>query len=175
MHGFFVLRGMTEQEVLKNQYTLNHEWTKRLVGELEEDLWRQSPSELKTTINWQLGHIILTLYYQALACTGSPREAVKEAVPIKLYIEQYTRGTDALATPEAKPGKDDLLKALDVVYQQVIQAIDQLDSAQLDEAVAVEHPLAKTKREVLSWCTHHQAWHNGQIALIKRMLTGKSF
>lgn len=166
---------MTEQALLKKQFEQNYQWTLRLVAELDEENWQASPAELNTNINWQLGHIVLTQYFQALTCTGSPRDRVKAHVPIKTFIAHYAKDTKPMQTEGDKPDKAALLQALELVQQEVIKAIDLLSSDALDAPTEVAHPLAKTKREALAWCAQHQAWHNGQIALIKRMLTGKSF
>ena len=74
---------------------------------------------------------------------------------------------------EQKPGKEALVKALDVVNNSVAASLQGLSDEALQEPVAARHPVAKTKREVLIWCTHHQMWHNGQISMLKRLITGK--
>jgi hypothetical protein len=166
---------MNELNLLQQQFELAHSWTLRLVAELEEEHWSSSPPGLDTNINWQIGHVLVGLYFQALVCTGGRREALKEQIPFPAYIDFYKMGTHARNQLAEKPGKAELLQGLQATYAAVVATLEAMDPAQLDEAVAARHPLAKTKREVLMWCTHHQMWHNGQISLLKRLLVGKSF
>lgn len=166
---------MSEVKLLQTQFELAHDWTIRLVRELDEDYWKQSPEGLGTNINWQVGHMVVSLYFHALVCTGGSREELKQKLPLSSYIEAYQMGTSPEEKLDQKPGKEDLLAALQLAAKAIKDRLASLEDAQLNEAVAVKHPVAKTKREVLVWCTHHQMWHNGQISMLKRLLVGKSF
>lgn len=166
---------MSEVKLLQSQFGLAHAWTLRLVQDLDEAYWTQSPEGLKTNINWQVGHVLVGLYFQALVCTGGSREGLKEQFPLSEFIACYRMGTHPDEGLEQKPGKEALLQALQACYAAVMAMLDSLEGGQLDEPVATRHPLASTKREVLVWCTHHQMWHNGQISMLKRLLVGKSF
>ncbi|EMR04392.1 DinB family protein [Cesiribacter andamanensis] len=166
---------MSELALLQTQFELAHAWTLRLVQELDEAHWTPSPQGLGTNINWQVGHILTSLYFQALVCTGGKREGLKAQYPLAEYIEYYRRGTQPEEGLAQKPGKALLLQALQAGADAVSETLQAMQPAQLNEPVAVRHPLATTKREVLVWCTHHQMWHNGQISMLKRLLTGQSF
>lgn len=166
---------MSEIKLLQRQFQMAHDWTLRLVEELDERHWKVAPEGLKTNINWQLGHLLVGLYYQALVCTGGSREGLKEQMPLSDYISLYRMGSQPDDQLEQKPGKAALLAGLQLTFTKVMEGLTALTDDALDEEVASKHPLAKTKREVLSWCTHHQMWHNGQISMLKRLLVGKSF
>lgn len=164
---------MQETQHLAKGYEIAYNWTMRLVQDVPADDWHKTVEPLNTTLNWQLGHLVITLYYQALVCSGADRGLVKEKVPVKDYIEWYSIGSKPDSAD--RPAKEELLEALKVVYQQVQRVLPQISDQQLAEPVASPHPVAKTKGEALLWCSHHQSWHNGQIALAKRALFGKSF
>ena len=166
---------MEEIELIRQQFKLSQEWTLRLVEKLEERYWKETLAEVNSNINWQVGHIVTSLYFQALVCIGGSRDRIKNEVSVGELINFYKRGTQAGEKLVEKPAKEELLLALNIIFQEVEEALLELNSASLDEPVAVQHPIAKTKREVLSWCTHHQMWHNGIISLLKRVLTGQSF
>lgn len=166
---------MSELKLLQDQFQLAHDWTLRLVQDLDEAYWKKSPEGLLTNINWQVGHIMVGLYFQALVCTGGKREGLKEQIPLADYIELYRMGSHPNERLEQKPGKAALLEGLLATQNKVVTALQALSEAALSDAVPVKHPVAKTKREVLIWCTHHQMWHNGQISMLKRLLVGKSF
>lgn len=146
-----------------------------LVSDLDDPFWKLTPPGLNTNINWQVGHITVGLYFQALVCIGGEREALKNVIPIQDLIRLYKMGTQPTENLPAKPDKEALLKALKIVYRQVDVALKSLEPADLDLPTVVQHPVAKDRREVLSWCSHHQMWHNGIIAVIKRILVGNSF
>lgn len=166
---------MEELNLIRQQFQLSQGWTKKLVEELDEKYWKETPPEVNSNINWQVGHIATTLYFQALVCIGGSRDRIKEELPVGELINLYKRGTQAAELSEEKPGKAELLMALSIIFEEVEKALNELQPSSLDEPVVVQHPVAGTKREVLSWCTHHQMWHNGIISLLKRVLTGQSF
>lgn len=150
------------------------ERTLELVSDLEDPFWKLTPPGLNTNINWQVGHITVGLYFQALVCIAGEREALKNLIPIQELIRLYKIGTQPAENLPAKPDKETLLKSLKLVYRQVDVALNSLTPTDLDLPTAVQHPVAKNRREVLSWCSHHQMWHNGVIAVLKRILVGKS-
>jgi hypothetical protein len=164
---------MQETDYLAKGYTIAYNWTMRLVKDVPAEDWHQTVEPLNTTLNWQVGHLVITLYYQALVCSGADRGSIKEQIPIKEYIAWYSIGSKPSAND--RPTKNQLLQALEVVYNQVMKVLPTVSDDNLNEPVASAHPVAKTKGEALLWCSHHQSWHNGQIALTKRALFGKSF
>lgn len=166
---------MSEIELIKKQFKMSQDWTLKLVSELDDRFWKLTPPGLKTNINWQVGHIAVGLYYQALVCMGSSREAIKNLMPIHDLISAYKMGTHPDDNLQAKPDKEELLKALRLIFRHVEVMLSSLEADELDAPTEVPHPLANTRREVLIWCTHHQMWHNGNISMIKRILVGKSF
>jgi hypothetical protein len=166
---------MNDLELIKKQFRMAQDWTIKLVGDLDAPFWKLTPPGLNTNINWQVGHITVGLYYQALVCVGGEREVIKNVIPLKELINAYKMGTDPTYNLQAKPDKESLLKALRIVYRQVDVTLNTLEPADLDQPTEVQHPVAGNKREVLSWCSHHQMWHNGTISIIKRILVGNSF
>lgn len=166
---------MTDLQFLKYQIRMAQENTLQLVNELDDRFWKLTPPGVKTNINWQVGHIAVSLYFHSLVSTGGEREALKNLIPLQEYISTYKAGTSPEDDLQGKPDKEALLKALRIIFRQVEVALGSMKEEELDQAVEVPHPVAKTKREVLMWCSHHQMWHNGLISLLKRILVGKGF
>ena len=108
---------MNDLELIKNQFRLAQDWTLKLVSDLDPPFWKLTPPGLNTNINWQVGHIAIGLYFQALVCIGGEREVVKNVVPLKELINAYKIGTNPTDNLQAKPDKEALLKALKLVYR----------------------------------------------------------
>ena len=165
---------MTETELLKKQLKMAQGWTLNLVTELDDSFWKLTPPDVSTNINWQVGHIAVSLYHNALVCMGGSREALENLIPVKEYCDYYRAGASPMEELPAKPDKTELIKALRLIYRQVEVSLESLEEAELDYPTEVPHSKAETKRDMLLWCVHHQMWHNGVIAMLKRILLGKS-
>ena len=166
---------MTDLQLLKNQIKMAQEQTLQLVSEVDDKFWKLTPPGVNTNLNWQVGHIAVSLYFHVLVCTGGAREAIKNLIPLSELISYYKAGTFPESDLQNKPDKEALLKALRLIFRQVEVSLESIGEDNLNEGVEAQHPVAKTKRDALIWCSHHQMWHNGLISLLKRILLGKGF
>ncbi len=56
------------------------------------------------------------------------------------------------------------------VHAYVLHELQSLPDGDPDQRVADPHPFAKTWRQALIWCAHHEMLHAGQIGLLRRQL-----
>ena len=52
----------------------------------------------------------------------------------------------------------------------ILNNVQNIIQSELDKDTEVPNPAVKTKYEALLWLSQHQSWHNGQIAILKRVL-----
>ncbi|WP_430906588.1 DinB family protein [Maribacter sp. 2-571] len=163
---------MNEVALLVRQTTDAYSWVHKLIDPVPEDLWGKVPKVLESSINWQVGHIILSTYYHSiLVVTGHQRD-VLEHLPLKKYNQLYAFKTSPANTTEALPTSL-LHEHLDFIEKKSIAVISSLDQKDLSSALVpgkVEHPIAKNKYKAVDWNIKHTMWHCGQLATLRRVL-----
>lgn len=155
---------------IRNEIESARRWTEGLVSDIPAELWTVTPAGIGTNLNWQVGHILVSKNFHAITCVIGFRTELIRKMPIRDYVRFYDRDTRPTADMSAKPDKDTVLAHLAAIDAAVLRELDALNETALDEATALPSPVAKTKREALMFCAAHQMWHNGQIALLKRLL-----
>ncbi len=163
---------MSRIQIIKEQINQVKQQTDKLITHLPEDVWLVSPEVLNTNLNWQIGHVFLANYLHGIASITGPSEALRTEIDLPVYIKFYGLESDPKAYVSEKPSKQDLLKLYELGYELIHKGIDALEDADLDTATAIPNPAVKTKYEALMWMFKHQSWHNGQIAMLARVLTG---
>ncbi len=163
---------MTAIQLISKQTTEAYQWIHTLIDTVEEQQWEETPDILESNISWQIGHLVISIYYHTILVIKGHQEDVLQQLPLKKYSELYAYNTDvAAATGKLSP---QVLKAhLAIVAQKSIAIIDSLTPEALAEPLIpreVVHPVATTKLEALSWNIQHTMWHCGQIASLKRVL-----
>lgn len=166
---------MAELELLKHQIKMAQDLTLQLVNEVDDKFWKLTPQGVKSNINWQVGHIAVSLYYHSLVGTKDSDAALKNLIPLFDLIKMYKTGTSPEDNLQWKPSKEELLKALRIIFRQVEVNLNSMREDELDEIVEDGQFMGKPKREMLIWCSQHQMWHNGLISMIKRILIGKGY
>jgi len=164
---------MSRLRFLKEQSAFAAEMTQKLVKKVDEADWMTPPKIIASNINWQVGHILIAKYFHSIMCVIGRQKPYKEQMPLKDYAAWYAMGSNPAAFADSKPSKEKLLADLAFMDEKVLQTIDSISEEDLDQEVLEENPMAKTKYEALNWSYMHQMWHNGQIAMIKRVLKRK--
>ena len=121
-------------------------------------------------MNWQIGHIILANYLHGIASISGANEEFRGMVNVSDFILLYGPKSDPNQAFENKPSKDKLLKIYAFTMTTIFENLDRIVDQDLDLNTEVPNPAVKTKYEALMWLSQHQSWHNGQIALLKRIL-----
>lgn len=162
-------------EFLAIQLDGSREWTLKLIADIKDDDWAFQPAAGLAHPLWLCGH---------LACSES------------LLIQQRCLGRKGLLEPSfcnhfsvggpVKPAREhgyppvaDILDAMSSVHEKTLQSIREMsDSLLAEPAYAADgkslHPHYRDKGGVVAHCARHEAFHAGQIALIRRLL-GKTF
>ena len=161
---------MDKISMIKEQIGSVGKMTEKLVMNVDEKNWNVTPEIIATNINWQVGHILLAKYFHAITCVIGRQVAVKEKLPLRDYVEWYTMGSNPGAEMSSKPSKTMLMEDLSFIDKLAFDTLDQISEEDLLTAPEEKNPMAVTKYEALMWSFKHQMWHNGQIAMIKRVL-----
>jgi len=83
---------MTPIEILSRQTSDAYNWTNKLTTSVSYDTWDNIPDVIETSVSWQVGHLIVSLYYHSIMVivghhfftTGSPKNAIGKARPEEL-------------------------------------------------------------------------------------------
>jgi hypothetical protein len=70
---------------------------------------------------------------------------------------------------DEKPKNEELLK----LYKFIHLEISKIKIEELNSATEIPNPSAKTKYDALMTLFKHQFWHNGQIAILNRILSNR--
>ena len=138
---------------------------------MESDLWLVSPKLTSTNLNWQIGHVLFANYLHGIASITGVNEDIRELINIQDYIKFYGLKSNPLEKIGEKPSLDELIKLYGLGFKLIFKGLDELDESDLDKSVEIPNPAAKTKYQALMWLFKHQSCHNGQIAILKRIMT----
>lgn len=161
---------MNTIQIIKAQINAAKTRTDKLMATVDTELWLNSPAPLNTNMNWQIGHIFLANYLHGIASISGPSEAIRERIDIKDCIKFYGMKSDPTASMQEKPTSSSLVELYKFSFELIFEGIDQLTAAELESPTAIPNPAANTKYEALTWLSQHQFWHNGQIAMLSRIL-----
>lgn len=156
-------------KILKEQILSTKKKTDHLISNISEQHWLNTPDVLNTNLNWQIGHIILANYLQGVASITGPNLEVKEQINVPNYIKYYGPNSNPKDFLTEKPSTKELLDIYELMFSIILSNLDQLNEIELNKATVVPNPSVSTKYEALKWLSHHQSWHNGQIAILARI------
>ena len=165
---------MTQQELLVEQFNDTRDWTKKLLADIHGDDWFFQPAPGLAHAVFLAGHLAVS---QDLLihtrCLKAPilDDSFKKHFPIGKPVPSVVEyGFPSVAA---------ILATMDDVHEQTMEIIRTMNDSLLAEpAFAADgkspHPHYKDKRGAVSHCARHEAFHAGQIAMIRRLL-GKPF
>ncbi len=156
--------------VLKDQIILAKEKTGKLIADIPVEKWFQTPNVLESNLNWQIGHIILANYLHGIASISGMNEDFRSKVNIADFIKYYGPKSKPNSFKSEKPSGEELLEIYDLTFVLILKGLEKLTSTDLEKETEVPNPAVKTKYQALLWLSQHQSWHNGQIAMLKRVL-----
>ncbi len=164
---------MTSPELLADQLDGTRLWTLKLIADLKGDDWTFQPAPGLAHPLWLCGHMAGSQHLLIhVRCLGKG-----------LLDESFTRhfpigGPVKSAKEHAYPSVETVLSTMAEVHAKTLTAVRSMSEALLDEPAfggdGKPHPHYKDKRGVVAHCNRHEAFHAGQIAMIRR-LQGKSF
>ncbi|WP_410006942.1 DinB family protein [Aequorivita nionensis] len=156
--------------IIKEQISSTKEKTDKLIADFSAEKWLETPEVLNTNLNWQIGHIILANYLHGIASISGANEELREKINIPDYIKFYGPKSNPTDFINEKPNQMELSKIYEYTISLILENLNKLTENNLNENTVIPNPSVKTKYEALKWLSHHQSWHNGQIAMLKRVL-----
>jgi len=159
---------LPEVEVFRGNARITHQVIRLNLEGISQAESLVQPQPAGNCLNWVTGHL-LWVYDQAL--TMLKHEPVLGAEALK----RYARGTPALTSTAEAIELSDLLKKMDV-------AVDRLDIAfagLTEDDLNAKAPFSpsnnpdETVRSLLGVITFHQAYHAGQLGVLRR-IAGKT-
>ncbi len=165
---------MTKTRILTSQTKDAYEWMHKLLHGIPHEQWDVIPEGIETSLNWQVGHMILSHYFHAIWVIKGHQPDIIKAMPFNEYAALFTKGT-AAATVGKVTGSD-LTEHLKLVQQRSLDIMETLTDADMDsmlEPTPIPHPIARTKYESLDWNIKHTMYHCGQTAMVRRAVQGR--
>ena len=164
---------MNPGEVLALQLDGTRDWTRKLIADLDDDDWTFQPGPGLAHALWTCGHLAVAQNLLVhVRCLGN--SVVADAFAAHFPIG----GPVAAATAHDYPPIADVLHEMDRVHALTLAAVRGMSDALLHEPAfgkdGAPHPHYADKLGAVSHCDRHEAFHAGQIALIRR-LRGKPF
>lgn len=164
---------MTVAEALALEIDDTRAWTLRLLEDLAGDEWYFQPAEGLAHPLWICGHLAVAQHLLIhVRCLNQPflDESFAAAFPI---------GGPVPARDQAEyPDVGTVRATMDEVHARTIEAVRSMSDALLAEPAwgrdGQPHPHYRDKRGAVAHCSRHEAFHAGQLALIRRLL-GKPF
>ncbi len=156
---------------IKEQISSTKGKTDKLIADFSAEKWVETPEVLNTNLNWQIGHIILANYLHGIASISGANEELKGKINIPDFIKFYGPKSNPTDFINEKPNQKKLYEVYEFTMSLILENLNKLTESELNDNTAIPNPSVSTKYEALKWLSHHQSWHNGQIATLKRILT----
>jgi hypothetical protein len=164
---------MNVLEIIKGQIISVKEKTDTFIKNIDLEKWSISPEILETNMNWQIGHITLANYLHGIASISGANEKVRERINMQNFIKFYGPNSAPNMFLDEKPKNEELLKLYEFIFELIHLEISKIKIEELNSATEIPNPSAKTKYDALTTLFKHQSWHNGQIAILNRILRAK--
>ena len=165
---------MTNSVLLALQLDGTRDWTLKLIADLKGDDWAFQPAPGLGHPLWLCGHLAcsqnLLVHVRCLGGKGLLDASFTDHFPIGGAVKS--------AKEHAYPSVETVLSTMKTVHAETLKAIRSMSDALLAEPAfagdSKPHPHYKDKAGAVAHCNRHEAFHAGQIAMIRRLL-GKSF
>lgn len=162
---------MNQIEILVKQTADAYDWTNKLINSIPQDKWNDIPEIIESNVTWQIGHLIMSLYYHSIMVINGHQMDILQKIPLKEYDKLFTD-----AVPEKSLGKTDPIQLQNyfmLLQAKSIEVIKSLSEKDLEcelQQTDVPHPIATNKFEALDWNIKHTMWHCGQIGILKKVV-----
>lgn len=160
---------MNRLRLVLDQLRQARQYTQNLLDHVPVAAWFQMPAGGVSHIAWQVGHLAMADYRLLLERMRGARPE-DEALISAAFLEQFGRGSQPDPDPAKYPEPAAIRATLDRVRQQALRELAAVPDAELDLPPHKPHPLFTTRFGALSWCSHHEMLHAGQIGLLRRQL-----
>lgn len=161
---------MTALEIIKDQIISVKEKTDVLIKNIPLEKWNISPEILETNMNWQIGHLILANYLHGIASISGANQIVRERINMPNFMKFYGPNSTPNMFLDEKLKNEELLEIYEFIFELIDLEISKITIEELNSETEIPNPSAKTKYDALTTLFKHQSWHNGQIAILNRVL-----
>lgn len=161
---------MKALQLIKEQILKSKEKTDQLIKNIPSSKWNTTPSVLNTNMNWQIGHLILANYLHGIASLSGANEKVRKKIDLPNFIKFYGPKSTPIEFQEEKPTHQELIELYEFVFDLILKELETLSTDSLLQPTEIPNPSAATKYDALITLFTHQYWHNGQIAILNRVL-----
>jgi hypothetical protein len=161
---------MNSIERIKTQIELIKKQTDDLIEKIEISKWNITPDIIETNMNWQIGHIILANYLHGIASITGANEKIREKLNVKDFIKFYGLKSNPSEHLNEKPKNEELKEIYNFIFKLIWLELEKVKESDFNKETEIPNPAAKTKYEALTLLFKHQSWHNGQIAILNRVL-----
>lgn len=149
------------------------DWTLKLLADVSGDDWTFAPAPGLAHITWTCGH--LAVAQDLLIHT----RCLGKSVLSPDFARHFPMGGPIASAAEYEyPPIEEILATMAEVHRATLAAVSATSEALLAEPCGgkdgAAHPHYTTKRGAVSHAARHEAFHTGQIAMIRR-LRGKAF
>ncbi len=164
---------MTLGEALAEELEYTRDWTLRLIADLDGDDWTFQPAQGLAHALWTCGHLANAQHSLIhVRCLGKP--ALDEP-----FILHFPMGRPVASAEEhAYPPPAEVLRVMADLHARSLAEVRGMSDAFLQEpaysADGGPHPHYRTRHGAVAHCSRHEAYHAGQIGMIRR-LRGKTF
>jgi hypothetical protein len=164
---------MNLAESLAEQLNGTREWTLKLLADLKGDDWTFQPAGGLAHSLWLCGHLACSQHLLIhVRCLGG-------GVLDESFARHFPIGGPVKSAKEhAYPPVATVLATMEDVHRKTLAAVRGMTDALLAEPAfggdGKPHPHYRDKAGAVAHCNRHEAFHAGQLAMIRRLL-GKTF
>lgn len=162
---------MDRKETIIQELKKSSRWTRYLLKSFDNEQEFTIPEGLKSNVNWQIGHIMLSRHFHSVLSVFGKKEELMDNIPFREYAKYYAMGSKPSEHISSKPSIASMMDDLYKIDTLAVQLTENMSAEELDEAPLRDHPVAKTRYEAMMWSSQHQMWHNGQLAMIQSLLS----
>lgn len=154
---------MNSQDLISH-YSICQSVLKRATDEITNGKGMVAPKEGGNCATWIVGHLVNTRNIHLEIMEKEP------LFPIEKYT-RYNQGTDPLSDSDSGLPFDELLTAYDKIHEVWIAALNEMT----DDKLSAKAPSAsgkstdKTIGSLLSELSFHEAYHIGQLGLLRKV------
>ncbi len=140
------------------------QWTHVLLEDLTDDEFFRQPGIHLQSAAWIIGHLTWA-EWGLIAMRGHGQPAMGEP-----YHGMFGRGS----TPgdgKGYPSRAELMSERERIHRESLPLLRALTGDRLSEPIHGDpHPMMKTKADILTMVAMHEAFHAGQLALLRRLM-----
>src|SRR5689334_15162805 len=98
-------RLMSTSAILLKQTEDAYQWTRRLIDDVPFDKWEVLPVGIGSTLTWQVGHLVVSIYYHSIWVVAGHQMDVLQQLPMKQYGGLFTQESPEKSVGQVKPAE----------------------------------------------------------------------